>query len=147
MIALLTYSYGNQLMYQNDVSNGYIDNLANRGVAILDHYSAANTSATRPRLLYGVTNPFVTDKNVYDASYIKLKSVTISYELPKSIVDKIKFRNASVYFSGTNLFTITSYTGLDPEVSDAPGSVIGGGRDVSAYPTTRGFVGGIRLGF
>ena len=147
LISLLTFSYGNQLMYQNDVSNGYVDNLANRGVSILNHYSATNPGSSRPRLLYGRTNPFVTNQNVYDASYIKLKSLTLSYDLPQSVANKIKFHSASIYFSGTNLFTITTYPGLDPEVSDDPGSVIGGGRDVSSFPTTRGFVGGIRFGF
>ncbi|MBS1919475.1 MAG: TonB-dependent receptor [Bacteroidetes bacterium] len=147
LVALLTFSYGNELMYQNDVSNHYIDNLANRGVSILDHYSATNTNSNWPRLIYSVTNPFVTNRNIYDASYIKLKTITLSYELPRAIATKLKFRNASVYFTGTNLFTITSYPGLDPEVSDDPNSVIGGGRDVSSYPTTRGFIAGLRLGF
>ena len=147
LIALLTFSSGNQLIYQNDVSNGYVDNLANRGVKILDHYSTANTNSDRPRIIYGESNPFVSNRNVYDASYIKLKSITLSYELPKPVADKIKFRNVSVYISGTNLFIITNYPGLDHEVSDNPGSIIGGGRDVSSFPATRGFVAGLRLGF
>lgn len=145
LIALFTFSYGNQLIYQNSVTNGFVDNLANRGVAILDHYSATNTSADRPRLLYGEINPFTTNKNVFDASFIKLRSVTLSYDLPKKLSDKLKLKTSSFYITGTNLFTITSYPGLDPEVSDDPGSVIGGGRDVSSFPASRGVVVGLRV--
>lgn len=145
LVTLLTFSYGNKLIYQNDVSSLSIDNLANRSVRTLDHYSADNTSSNRPRLLYGQVN-FLSQESVYDASYLKLKSITLSYNVPKTVLQKIKFRDASVYFSATNLFTLTSYPGLDPEVSDDPGSVIGGGRDVSSFPTTRMFVGGIRFG-
>lgn len=144
LIALLTFSYGNQLIYQNDVSSLSIDNLANRSTRILDHYTAGNTASNRPRILFGEVN-FLSNESVFDASYIKLKSLTISYNLPKSLLQRMHFRDASVYFSGTNLFTITSFPGLDPEVSDNPGSVIGGGRDVSSFPTTRMFTGGIRF--
>lgn len=145
IITLFTFSYGNQLIYQNDVSNFSIDNLANRGVSILDHYTPENPNSRRPRLLFSQVN-FLSNEQVYDASYIKLKSMTINYTLPSKVLQRINFREMSVYASGTNLFTITKYPGLDPEVSDDPGSVIGGGRDVSSYPNTRMFVAGIRFG-
>ena len=73
--------------------------------------------------------------------------MTISYDLPKGVLDRVKLRMASFYFTATNLFTITSYPGLDPETTDAPGSIIGGGRDVSSYPTTKELTIGLRLGF
>ena len=55
--------------------------------------------------------------------------------------------SASIYGTATNLFTITKYPGPDPEVSDAPRSIIGGGRDISSYPTTRSYTFGVRVGF
>ena len=118
----------------------------NKGIDILDSYSASNPTSNRQRLLWG-SNVFNTNENVYDASYLRMKSISLSYELPKKLATAWKLRTASIYVSATNLFTITNYPGLDPEVSDAPGSIIGGGRDLSTYPVTRELTFGIRLGF
>jgi TonB-dependent starch-binding outer membrane protein SusC len=146
LTSLFTFSYGNDLIYQADVANGTADNLANRGVAILDRYTPDHTNTDRPRLLYSSQFRPLSNDNVYDASYIKLKSLSLSYTLPKKLADRLKLRNTSFYLSATNLFTITSYPGLDPEVSDDPNSIIGGGRDISSYPTSRAYTLGIRVG-
>lgn len=146
LITLMTFSYGNDLLYQNDVANRYIVNNVNKGVSILDHYSASNPDSNRERLLWGGRVPNSSD-NVYDASYLKMKSVTLSYDMPRRLASRLNVRMASLYLTATNLFTITNYPGLDPEVSDAPGSIIGGGRDLSTYPVTRELIIGVRLGF
>ena len=146
LTTLMTFSYGNDLLYQNDVSNRALVNSVNKGVAILDHYSASNPNSNRQRLIWG-GNVFNTNENVYDASYLRMKSVTLAYDLPRRLATKWNVRMASIYVSATNLFTITNYPGLDPEVSDAPGSIIGGGRDLSTYPTTRELTIGLRFGF
>lgn len=145
LITLMTFSYGNDILYQADVANRGVVNSINKGVSILDHYSADNTASNRPRLLWGSTT-FNTNENIYDGSYLKMKSVTLSYDMPRKIADKLNVRMASIYFTATNLFTITNYPGLDPEISDAPGSIIGGGRDLSTYPTTRELTIGLRVG-
>jgi TonB-dependent starch-binding outer membrane protein SusC len=146
LTTLFTFSYGNDLIYQADVANGTVDNLANRGVAILGRYTPDNTDSKRPRLLYGSQFRPLSNDNVYDASYLKLKSLSLSYTVPGKLSDRLKLRNASFYLSATNLFTITNYPGLDPEVSDDPNSIIGGGRDIGSYPTSRAFTLGIRIG-
>jgi hypothetical protein len=89
----------------------------------------------------------LTDLNVYDASYLKLKSLTLAYNVSQKILKKLRMSNLSVYATGTNIFTVTNYPGPDPEVSDDPGSVIGGGRDVSTYPTVKSYTFGVRMGF
>ena len=134
------------MIYQADVANGTVDNLANRGVAILGRYHPGNTNSNRPRLLYRYQFRPLSNASVYDASYIKLKSLSLSYGLPKKVADLLKLKSSSFYFSATNLFTITNYPGLDPEVSDDPNSIIGGGRDISSYPTSRTYTIGIRIG-
>ena len=73
--------------------------------------------------------------------------MTLNYQLPKSLLNRLKIRNAAIYATGTNLYTITDYPGLDPEVSDNPNSIIGGGRDIDSYPTGKTYTVGIRLGF
>lgn len=146
LTALFTFSYGNDLIYQKDVSDSGMADLANRGTRVLDHYSPTNTSSNLPRSMWSNTS-MLTNLNVYDASYFKLKTLSLNYNLPQKLCRKIRLNSVSVYGTATNLFTITSYPGPDPEVSDDPTSVIGGGRDVSTYPTAKSYTFGIRINF
>jgi TonB-linked SusC/RagA family outer membrane protein len=57
------------------------------------------------------------DKFLYKGDYIRLKNVKLSYTLPKNLTRKFNVQNLQVYFSATNLLTITNYPGYDPEVS------------------------------
>jgi TonB-linked SusC/RagA family outer membrane protein len=146
LTTLFTFSYGNDLMYQKDVNDMSMSSLANRGVSVLEGYSETNTSSIRPVSTYGSTN-FLTNKNIYDASYLKLKSLSLSYSFSPKALNRLKLSGLLIYINGTNLFTITKYPGPDPEVSDDPASIIGGGRDISTYPTTRTYTMGLRLSF
>jgi TonB-linked SusC/RagA family outer membrane protein len=146
LISLFTFSYGGDLIYQKDVSDMGFNSLPNKGIRVLDHYSESNTGSERPRYVFNDT-PFLTNLNVYDASYLKLKSLTLGYNVSQKILKKLRMSNLSVYATGTNIFTVTNYPGPDPEVSDDPGSVIGGGRDVSTYPTVKSYTFGVRMGF
>lgn len=72
---------------------------------------------------------------IEDGSFIKLKTLTLGYTLPKYLLEKVNIRNARVYFQAQNLFTITGYTGADPE---------GLGY---TYPLPRTFTFGLSVGF
>jgi hypothetical protein len=64
-------------------------------------------------------NPLNSSRFVYDASYIKLKNLSLAYNLPAPLMNKWKLRNVQIYVSAQNLFCITSYPGYDPEVTNA----------------------------
>lgn len=149
LISLFTFSYGGDILYLRDAFNKQANNLTNRGKSILNRWTPENPTSDRPRLVYLVSAENMTpaSNDVYDASYIKLKSVTLNYQLPKSLLNKLKISQCSVYLSGINLFAITKYPGADPEVGDDPYSIIGGYSDVAAYPAVRQYSAGIRLGF
>jgi len=103
----------------------------------------------RPSLVLGETNTYGTGASglaVHDASYIKLKSASLNYELPARLVSKLHIRTGMIYVSGTNLFCITSYPGPDPEISNDPYSLINGYSDAATYPTMRQYSVGLRLG-
>lgn len=72
---------------------------------------------------------------IEDGSYIKLKTLTLGYTLPKKVTDKMKIDNVRVYFQAQNLFTLTHYTGADPE---------GLGY---TYPQPRTYTFGLSVGF
>lgn len=85
---------------------------------------------------------------VEDASYIKLKSVSLSYTIPTSVLKKIglgNVSNAKVYATGDNLYTWTNYTGFDPEVDS--GNALLTGFDRVSYPRTRSYILGVNVTF
>ncbi len=94
----------------------------------------------------------VSDRFIYDASYIRLKNLVIGYTLPKAILDKINIRKLRVYASAQNIYTLTDYPGLDPEVGyeNAGNSQDGNrnlGLDYASYPNVKSYTFGINLGF
>ena len=84
---------------------------------------------------------------VEDASYVRLKNITLSYTVPRSIVSRIKLSNVRIYASGTNLITITKYKGYDPEVSSYNGNDAQIGVDFSNYPPCKIYTFGLNVSF
>jgi hypothetical protein len=86
---------------------------------------------------------------VEDAGFVKLREVTLSYELPASIAQRIGrgVRSAQLSISGRNLLTFTNYTGLDPEVSNFGNQPIARNIDVAPFPPSRSFWFSLSLAF
>jgi TonB-linked SusC/RagA family outer membrane protein len=93
--------------------------------------------------------PKQTGVYVEDASFMKLREVTLSFELPTAMVSRFGrgVRSADLSFSGRNLWTHTDYTGMDPEVSNFGNQPIGRNIDVAPFPPSRSFWFSISLGF
>jgi len=81
---------------------------------------------------------------VENGSYMKMKYLKLSYSLPKNIISKMGATNLDVYGQAENVFTITGYKGLDPEL--LPGEY-GARIDNGAYPRPRTFTIGLNLQF
>ena len=77
----------------------------------------------------------VSEFHLENGSFLRLKTLTLGYTLPKSLQEKIKMNNARIYLQGQNLFTITGYSGADPEGLGYP------------YALPRQFTFGFQLGF
>jgi len=84
---------------------------------------------------------------VEDGSYVRLKNVTLGYTLPTTVTDKLGIRKFRAYISGTNLITLTKYTGYDPEVSAYNRNDAMIGVDLSNYPTSKTFTFGLDITF
>lgn len=148
LIALLTYSFGGHILYLQDVSDMYMADYTNKGVRIKGRWTPDNPGSDRPRLMLGQNGfTYTASNNIYDGSYVKLKAITLTYELPAKMARGLHLRTASAYASATNLFTITKYPGPDPEVSNNPYSLIDGNTDVSTFPTVKQYNVGVRIGF
>ncbi|WP_448702374.1 SusC/RagA family TonB-linked outer membrane protein [Mucilaginibacter sp. AW1-3] len=166
------YSYGNDVfnankllslfgpkeagVYQNKLAimaNSYkIYNVVNGQLVRLrtpDEFNAANANADLP-LSYsetGVTSTLGIEKG----SFLRLNTLSLGYTLPKSLLSKAHLSSLRVYGSIYNVFTITGYSGIDPEVGvndNANNSVYPTtGFDYGAYPRARSFVVGVNLNF
>jgi hypothetical protein len=84
---------------------------------------------------------------VEDASFIRLKTVTLAYSMDQKLLKRIGFTKARFYVSGTNLLTITDYSGYDPEVAAFTYSDATIGTDLSVYPPARMWTFGVDFTF
>ncbi|MEJ7677650.1 MAG: hypothetical protein WKG06_07240 [Segetibacter sp.] len=111
----------------------------NHSVRVLDSWHGEGTSNTIPRATFN-DNGSSKKSSIFveDASYLRLKNIEIGYNL-KSALSRFGVQDVRLYASGQNLFTITKYTGLDPESTDI--------LDRGTYPQSMAFLFGINVKF
>lgn len=128
------------------LSMNYGNLSTNRGVEILNAWTPANTDTDIPALSLTDDNNESRFSSYYveNGSYMKMKYLKLSYALPKNLIKKIGASNLEVYGQVENVFTLTSYTGLDPEI--LPGEY-GARIDNGAYPRPRTFTVGVNFQF
>lgn len=117
---------------------------------VFDTWTPERTDATYARL-GSTTGAYPTNsRSIHDASYIRLRTVGLAYNLPKSLL-KDSFNNVRVFINANNLWTSTSYPGLDPEsVGRTRGGASGTSdmmRDSGNYPLSKSFTFGLNVGF
>ncbi len=143
------YSMGNQMINFGNTtllnSGEEIDN--NQSREALKRWQKEGDLAPIPKYEFGNTfNNRFSSRFVEDASYIRLKNVSLGYTFPKQMISKFKIRNLRVYASGTNIWTWTNYSGADPEVNSLDGSTTAQGLDLYTFPQVRTILFGINLG-
>ncbi|MHA8065751.1 SusC/RagA family TonB-linked outer membrane protein [Aquirufa sp. ROCK2-A2] len=88
---------------------------------------------------------------VEDGSYMRLKNIQLTYNVPSTILKKIKLSSAQIYVQGQNLFTFSKYKGLDPDInirnSGADNQDIHMGIDEGSFPVAKSYNIGLRVGF
>jgi TonB-linked SusC/RagA family outer membrane protein len=124
-------------------------------------YSAVNRWRTpgditdMPKAVWASTdNSRISTRFVEDGSYLRAKAVTLSYVLSSALLSKIHLNQARIYVTGENLFTLTNYSGFDPEVSAFSGGANNNqtrntamGVDFGTFPQTRNLIVGLNLSF
>ena len=141
-----SWSYGNDVINANRLifENGSKQNL-NLLSTYSEHWSESKQNSDIPRI--GANGMSVYSSRVIeDGSFIRLQSLSVGYTLPRTVLRKMHFDTMRVYVSADNLFTITRYSGPDPEVSTR-NSVLTPGFDWSAYPRSRGVTAGVSFTF
>lgn len=97
---------------------------------------------------YDYTAAITTTRFLENNSYLRLKSLTLTYNLPATLLSKTKFvRQCKLFLTLTNVFTITGYSGVDPEVSAYGSSALAAGYDNMTMPQSRSYQFGLRVSF
>ena len=146
---LTTFFYGR---YGQKVINGArisLENMRGKGnqsTAVLHRWRAEGDDTDIPRALYGMGYNYLgSDRFVEDASFLRLKTLSISYNVPKKWLKKLGVNKLNVFATGYDLFTWTSYKGQDPEVTMPSATTLV--KDNSTTPVTRRFSFGLNLDF
>ncbi|AEI48934.1 SusC/RagA family TonB-linked outer membrane protein [Runella slithyformis] len=144
------FMYGNKILNFSNVTlldNGA--NLENNQVrAALRRWQKPGDVTDVPRYELGNTfNNYHSSRFLEDGSYLRLKNVAVGYNFPSRWLNKVKIRTARLYASAVNLWTLTAYSGADPEVSTLDGSTSAQGIDFFTLPQTRNITLGLTIGF
>ena len=143
-----SWSYGNDVINANRLyfENGSISN-TNQLKSYTKRWTESNPTSDIPRVGADIASMFVySSRVVEDASFLRLRNVTLGYTLPRKVLRKMHFDTMRFYISGENLWTLTKYSGPDPEVSTR-NSVLTPGFDWSAYPRAMGVTAGLSFTF
>ena len=139
--------YNRNLLNMMDVDNRWTNIDWETGELITDAAKLNEVNAGKTMWNPAIGNAVFSDWAVEDASFLRLQTLTVGYNLPEDVVKKAHLRKARVYVTGTNLFCLTRYSGYDPEVDTRRATPLTPGVDYSAYPKSIGFVAGVNLTF
>lgn len=163
----LTFSYGNDVFngmrYYLESSHNRFNALAettNRWRPTLNYYDPINNetgglfmegnASERYPIAAGKKLPELPlDHWIEDASFLRINDVTLSYDLPKQVLENIKISKMRIFITGSNLHVFTKYSGYDPEVNGSNGasSFLMPGLDYGNYPKSRIISAGLNLTF
>lgn len=149
---------GNEIYNTNIYDLEGMTRLFNAGTAVLDRWTPTNTNTSVPRYTGDHSdNVNRSDRFIENGSYAKLRNLTIGYSLPDNSLSSLAngmLSKCRFYLTGQNLFTITNYSGYDPEIGGSttvnPGqqsAAAGIGIDRGVYPQPRSIILGVQLAF
>lgn len=150
------WSYGNDVINYNRVKLeslrgkhvNQLSSAANHWTPRIDNGDGTYTAGNYTNYLCAPNRSLTninTSREVEDGSFLRLKTIQLGYNFPTKTLKNMKIRSLRLYLTGQNLWTLTKYTGYDPEVSTR-NSAMTRGFDYSSYPKTMSFTFGVKLG-
>jgi TonB-linked SusC/RagA family outer membrane protein len=140
-------SQGNKMVNMNLLN---LQNVNGQQNVLLDAYEGrwtpTNPSTKYARPLATANDNIFSSRFVENASYLRLRNISLGYNLPKSVLEKIRVNRLKVYVSAANLLTLTNYSGYNPEGNAYGSSTNVVGVDDGNYPQTKTFLVGINIG-
>lgn len=139
---------GSQLFNASRIDLEGMYDTKNQSAEVLNRWTTPGQVTNIPRALVASSeNSLTSSRFVENASYLRLKTATFSYNFGKTLLGKWKMDKLMVFASGYNLLTFTKYSGLDPEVSRYDANSPDMGVDYGTYPQSRSFIFGVNVGF
>ncbi len=136
----------------NEIYNGnryYLENMSagqNFLASSLNAWTEDNKNTNIPRaVIEDTNNSKESTRYLEDGSFLRLKNIELGYTLPKNIINRLGISKCRIYFNAQNVWTLTDYSGIDPEVGR--GDVLSLGIDRSFYPINKSFFAGVQLSF
>jgi TonB-linked SusC/RagA family outer membrane protein len=136
------YSYGNDIFNYNAVELETPTGGQNAYKELLNRWTPSNPSKIYPKATTD-RNVLISDRFIEDGSYLKLKTLSLSYGFPT--LKSKHIQGIKLYLTGQNILTWTKYRGYDPEVSYRGASTLESGEDFGGYPQSRTFMFGVKL--
>ncbi len=148
--ALFTYQFGSYLYYGTNA--GLRDQrFWNNSTDVLRRWQKAGDVTDIPKPIFGDNlsngSSFPLDINVFKGDFVKLRTVSIGYSIPKKWLGNVGITNANLYASGNNIWILTDYPGPDPEVSSNGNGTTNFGIDRNTVANQRTITVGIKLNF
>lgn len=143
-------SQGNDILSYTLMELDLMAGINNATTNALNRWTPQNTDTDVPKALVGRTRR-VSTRWIYDGSYVRLKNLSLGYNLPASVLRELGLSKLRIYVSAQNILTITNYPGYDPEVNyNTSGSTNGNrnlGLDYGSYPNAKSYTLGVNIGF
>jgi len=147
-------SQGNDMFNASRIETESMMDPRNQSTVVLNRWKTPGQNTDIPKATPNDSkNSIISTRYVENGSYMRVKSATLSYDLPATVLNRIKLKGLRVYVTGENLFTITDYKGFDPEVNyqgtntDPGDANKSQGIDFGTYPQTRNLIFGLNVTF
>jgi TonB-linked SusC/RagA family outer membrane protein len=140
-------SQGNDIYNASRMETEGMYDAKNQSTKVLDRWRRPGQLTYMPKATSAKDNLVASTRFVEDGSYLRLKTVTISYNVRGKLLVKWGITRFQPYFTAENLLTFTNYTGFDPEVNQYSGSALMQGIDWGTYPHARSYIFGLNMEF
>lgn len=145
--ALFSYSYGNDVYNLFNQKMHAMEDMSNQSVDVMNRWVSESLTGNGelPRAAYGDPsgNFNTSDKWVEDGSYLRLKNISLSYQVPLKKTTGF-FKGLNVFVNCNNLFTVSGYKGFDPEVFSSVNPLLRG-VDTGACPNPQSYIFGVKI--
>ena len=148
LMVLFNFSWGNSILNltKSNLVNAGKSILVNQMREALNRWQKPGDITDVPKYeLSNTFNSYQSNRFLEDGSYLRLKNISLGYNIPSTLLTRFKLSKVRVYMTATNLLTWTKYDGSDPEVSTLDGSTAAQGIDFNTLPQVRTIAGGLSI--
>jgi len=140
-----TYFMGGEVIYSLTGVQNQLALSNNRWQSASEPGDGVTPRAIRNNFAYGFGTG--TSRLLFDASYVRIKDINLTYNVPKKITSRLSLNSVAIFADIANAFTFTKYPGYDPESSTSGDNLTSAGIDYMTYPLARTYTFGVKLSF